>query len=421
MQGINDSLPQNDYAPQEEEERIFNPRIGDGEPNRRVLVLSAAGNTAEYRCVDILNIDQPEQAYQRLPHSEEKILKHGGDPWGILYYGQVLPRISEGIYQELPADQRQEVAIKKLQLPRVISEIQQRDVAEDPFKEIHRMQTIGSNHFVLGCIEALLDQDSGDLYIMSPRYAELQPGFVTVDDNERVQSAPYQGRPLSDREAKVVLRQLLEAVTRLHETHGICHADISLSNVLINNDLGRVLLIDLAMSFRIPQDGISTHDGRFGKPPYWLPEICSGQPYNARARDVHACIIIVFELLTGRHPYRLPLQQDLLYLYFVWAGGISTTPDNDRSRLLLQQMVNSPALVRSRQFEELDELARKVENFSPELLQLFENTLCVSSEQRWTADQILSSAWMQGASLATHEQLLGAADFAYAADILLDS
>jgi serine/threonine protein kinase len=257
---------------------------------------------------------------------------------------------------------------------------------------------------------------------MSPRYAELQPGFVIVDDNKRVQSAPYQGRPLSEQGAKAVLRQLLEAVTHLHETHGICHADILLSNVLINNNLGRVLLIDLAMSFQIPQDGIATHGGRFGKPPYWLPEICSGHPYNARARDVHACIIIVFELLTGRHLYRLPLQQDLLYQYFVWAGGISTTPDNDRSRWLLQQMVNSPALVRSRQFEEIDELARKAENFSPELFQLFENTLCVPSEQRWAADQILNSAWMQGASPATHQQLLGgAADFACAADILLDS
>jgi hypothetical protein len=330
MQGINDGPPQNDYAPQivpEEEERIFNPRIGTGEPNRIVLVLSAAGN--EYRCVDILNIDHPEQAYQRLPQSEEKILKHGGDPWGILYYGQLLPRMLEGVYQELPADQRQEVAIKKLQLPRVI---QESSVPEDPFKEIHRMQTIGDNHFVLGCIEALLDQDSGDLYIMSPRYAELQPGFVTVDEDDRVQSAPYRGRLLSSEQcAKGGLRQLLEAVTYLHETHDICHSDILLNNVLIN-DLGRVLLIDLAMSFRIPQDGIAKHDGRFGKPPYWLTEICSGQPYNARARDVHACIIIVFELLTGSRLYRLPLQQDLLYRYFVWAGEISTTPGNHRSR-----------------------------------------------------------------------------------------
>jgi hypothetical protein len=87
-------------------------------------------------------------------------------------------------------------------------------------------------------------------------------------------------------------------------------------------------------------------------------------------------------------------------------------------------MVNSPALVRSRQFEELGELVLIVESFSPDLFEVFDNTLCVPSEQRWTADQILNSAWMQGASPATtstHEQPLGAADFAYAAQILHDS
>jgi serine/threonine protein kinase len=277
----------------------------------------------------------------------------------------------------------------------LIREIQQSSVPEDPLKEIHWTHTIGDDHFVLG-----------DLYIISPRYAELQPGFVTVDEDDRVQSAPNQGRLLSEQGAKVVLRQHLEVVTHLHVTHGICHSDISLSNVLIDNELGRVLL------------------SRFGKPPYWLHEICSGHPYNARARDVHACIIIMFELLTGRHLYRLPLQQDLLYRYFVWAGGLSTTPDNPRSRWLLHQMVNSPALVRSRQFEELGALVHKVENFSPKLFEVFENTLCLPSEQRWTSGQILNSAWMQGASPATtsaHEQPLGAADFAYAAQILHDS
>jgi hypothetical protein len=75
-------------------------------------------------------------------------------------------------------------------------------------------------------------------------------------------------------------------------------------------------------------------------------------------------------------------------------------------------MVNIPALLRSRQFEELVELVCKVENFSPELFEVFENTLCVPSKQRWTADQILNSKWMQP---------LGVADFAYAAQILLDS
>jgi serine/threonine protein kinase len=325
MQGVNESPPQNNGAPQvpqEEEERIFNPRIDNGEPNRRLLVLSAAGKAPEIRCVDIVNIDHQEHVYQRLPRSGEKMLKHRGDPYGIiLYYGQVLPRRLEGIYQELPAHLRQEVVIKKLQLPRLIREIQQSSVPEDPLKEIHWTHTIGDDHFVLG-----------DLYIISPRYVELQPGFVTVDEDDSVQSTPHQGRLLSEQGAKVVLRQHLEVVTHLHVTHGICHSDISLSNVLVNNDLGRVLLIDLAMSFRIPQDGIANHDGRFGKPPYWLHEICSGHPYNARARDVHACIIIMFELLTGRHLYRLPLQQDLLYRYFVWAGGLSTTPDNPRSR-----------------------------------------------------------------------------------------
>jgi hypothetical protein len=75
-------------------------------------------------------------------------------------------------------------------------------------------------------------------------------------------------------------------------------------------------------------------------------------------------------------------------------------------------MVNIPALLRSQQFEELVELVCKVENFSPELFEVFENTLYVPSEQRWTADQILNSKWMQP---------LGAANFAYAAPILLDS
>jgi len=75
-----------------------------------------------------------------------------------------------------------------------------------------------------------------------------------------VESTPE--RHLSDAESAIIIRQLLEAVTYLHE-HGVVHRDLKPENILMTspNRGSRIVLTDFGHAYRMPPIEIFTNRG----------------------------------------------------------------------------------------------------------------------------------------------------------------
>jgi serine/threonine protein kinase len=111
-------------------------------------------------------------------------------------------------------------------------------------------------------------------------------------------------RQLSAMEAARCVQVLAETVQHAH-SQGILHRDLKPSNVLMDES-ERPRITDFGLAWRLEGDtGATTSGSVMGTPAYMPPEQASGQ--NDRlspASDVYSLGAILYELLTGRPPFR---------------------------------------------------------------------------------------------------------------------
>jgi serine/threonine protein kinase len=143
-------------------------------------------------------------------------------------------------------------------------------------------------------------------------YGETEDGqlYLVVDYvcggtlRERMGSPPA-SRPLegtmSLEDAVTVVIQMAEALDYAHR-QGVIHRDVKPNNILMTDD-GRPLLADFGLVKSIQDDRRLTDSGiMLGTPDYVAPEQAQGIAVDGRA-DIYALGIILFEVLTGQHPY----------------------------------------------------------------------------------------------------------------------
>jgi serine/threonine protein kinase len=109
--------------------------------------------------------------------------------------------------------------------------------------------------------------------------------------------------------------QVLGAVQHAHQQL-VLHRDLKPGNILVSA-AGEVKLLDFGIAKLIrgtdgpdasgtaPSTELTQHSGQVLTPDYAAPEQIAGQPLTT-ASDVYALGVILFELLTGQRPYRLP-------------------------------------------------------------------------------------------------------------------
>ena len=154
--------------------------------------------------------------------------------------------------------------------------------------------------------------------------ATLNHPFITrlIDGGTSREGLPYfvmeyvEGEPLYQYSKKQkpdfaeklkIFRQICEAVAEAHR-HKIIHRDLKPSNILVKAD-GTPKLLDFGIAKLLdPQIGAVTMEPtaahlRMMTPRYASPEQISGEPVSP-ASDVYSLGVLLYELLTGRSPYR---------------------------------------------------------------------------------------------------------------------
>jgi WD40 repeat protein len=119
------------------------------------------------------------------------------------------------------------------------------------------------------------------------------------------------GTPLPPPEAARLVETLARAMQAAHEK-GVVHRDLKPANVLLAED-GQPKVTDFGLAKRLDAAGQTVSGTVLGTPSYMAPEQAQGQAKGlGPAADVYALGAILYELLTGRPPFKAPTALETL-------------------------------------------------------------------------------------------------------------
>jgi serine/threonine protein kinase len=212
-------------------------------------------------------------------------------PHAGLYRGWVLLKKQRGDELIRPFNQFQ-IIVKKFKK----AEADARTTADNVLSEFSVLQYLGTDRSpqVSGQIICLTD---GEYYYSVMKFCGYDLGSYVFSE----------ARPLSEERVRHLFRQLLAGMRYL-QSHGVCHRDLSIENLVYDEETRTLSIIDFGMSLVLPRypDGrpyLIPPSGPLGKKHYIPPEILENQrPFDGFRSDSWNLGIILFLVLTKKYP-----------------------------------------------------------------------------------------------------------------------
>jgi serine/threonine protein kinase len=145
------------------------------------------------------------------------------------------------------------------------------------------------------------ETDEGQLYLAMACY-----------DGETLKQRLLRGRLPID-EALDAAQQIARGLVKAHR-HGIVHRDIKPANLMITTD-EIVKILDFGIAKLVGAAGLTRIGSSLGTPGYMSPEQARGDEVDPRT-DVWSLGAVLYEMVTGRRPFRGDNDQAVLYALF---------------------------------------------------------------------------------------------------------
>ena len=261
---------------------------------------------------------------------------------------------------------------------------------ENPWKEVAALQLLGNTHpNVINLLGAFIDDRC--LY-------EVMPYCSGDSLSTFIRSHP---NGISVTQARHIFVQLLLGLHHIH-SHGVCHHDISLSNIMFDEDGSNCIIIDFGMSLRVPHSYMDDPSGatddvtdesmgttrrlihsnnHCGKLRFMAPEIYQREyAFDGLAVDIWSAGVVLFALITGKQPYERPdANKDSGYYDLIDDGFYWDT-------------------------HKVDPLLSWGHEVSFELVDLLKKMLNPNPRERATLSQILNHRWLYASDRDCYER-----------------
>jgi serine/threonine protein kinase len=222
------------------------------------------------------------------------------------------------------------------------------------------------------------EQELARFRLEAEAVARLQhPHIVQIHEIGEASTGPYfsleyveggsldkkiNGTPLPARQAAQLVRTLARAMHAAHE-QSIVHRDLKPQNVLLTA-AGKPKITDFGLAKKLDGAKGQTQSGAIvGTPSYMAPEQAGGKKDIGPAADIYALGAILYELLTGRPPFKAetPLDTVLQVLSEEPVAPIKLNPKvpRDLETICLKCLQKDPG----KRYASAEELAEDIQRF----------------------------------------------------------
>ena len=150
-----------------------------------------------------------------------------------------------------------------------------------------------------------------ELFVISGNGAKPAGAFLTMEllEGETLAERVHRTGPIAWNEAKPILGEICLGLSAMHQA-GIVHRDLKSRNIMLANREGvqRAVLMDFGLAHKVsPFDDRSETQATLpgailGTPEYMAPEQFEGKEVSP-ATDIYALGVVLYEMLTGKHPF----------------------------------------------------------------------------------------------------------------------